>query len=272
MPLHITSLQNPRIKESIKLRDRRGRERQGRIIIDGTRELERAIDAGVSFVELFYCPELADDSAAQRVHDKLSRTACEQISVTADVFAKLAFGERAEGLIGVAVPPQRTLADLALPPNPLLAVLVGVEKPGNVGAILRSADGAGLSAVIVVDGGTDLFNPNAIRASLGTIFTMPVVAASTAATLEFLSLHHIHPFAARVDGELNYSQASYLSPTAFVLGSEAHGLPTAWQRAEISGISLPMCGAADSLNVSTTAAILFYEALRQRRVGQSLRD
>ena len=161
------------------------------------------------------------------------------------------------------------LSDLRLPPNPLVAVLEGLEKPGNVGAILRSADAAGVDAVIVADGRTDLYNPNTIRASLGTVFRENVCEATTAETIEWLRNRELTIVAARPDAEQSYSEVDFRSGAAIVLGSEADGLSDAWRGTNITPVRLPMLGMADSLNVSTTAAVLFYEALRQR--GQSRR-
>jgi TrmH family RNA methyltransferase len=201
----ITSLQNPHVKNAVKLRDRRHRQEQGRILIEGARELARAIMAGVKLREVFVCPPLCDSDDARHVLDLLGATTT--LEVARPVFEKLAFGQRAEGVLGVAETPQANLAQLDAAISVgnalcgvLVAVLVGVEKPGNVGAVLRSADGAGVSALIVADGGTDLYNPNAIRASLGTIFTVPIAAASTAETLAWLRAKGLAIYAARVDG------------------------------------------------------------------------
>jgi TrmH family RNA methyltransferase len=177
---------------------------------------------------------------------------------------KLAFGNRVEGLVAVAEPPRRTLADLALPADALVAIVEGVEKPGNLGAILRTADAAGIAALVVSDGGTDLYNPNAIRASLGAIFSIPVCQAATDATLEWLRISAFRILATRVDGAALYSEADFRGRVAIVLGSEARGLSPAWDTAEAISITLPMLGSVDSLNLSATAAVLFYEALRQR--------
>jgi TrmH family RNA methyltransferase len=260
----ITSLQNPRVKEAVRLRDRRHREKQGRILIDGARELARAVGAGVRMLEVFVCEPLCTSEESQRLWGRLPDCGGEVIQVTAPVFQKLSFGHRAEGFLGVAEMPRPTLADLRLPQRPVVAVLEGVEKPGNVGAVLRSADAAGVSALIVADARTDLYNPNAIRASLGTIFTMRVCAATAAETVDWLRQHHLAIYAARVDASLPYTQLDYRGPTAIVLGSEAEGLSAAWSAGDITPVRLPMLGVADSLNVSATAAVLFYEALRQR--------
>jgi RNA methyltransferase, TrmH family len=284
MPI-ITSLQNPRVKDTIHLRNARHRQRQQRIIIDGVRELARAMSAGVNLIETFICQSLLVDDEALSLLKTLETSGGEILTVSEAVFHKLAFGSRAEGLLGVAEMPQKTLQDLdismkrphpnPLPKgegtlgmapmnNPLIAVLEGVEKPGNVGAVLRSADAAGVSALIVADARTDLYNPNAIRASLGTIFTVPVCEASSDEVLSWLREKDIAVVAAQVDGSVPYTEIDYRRPTAVVLGSEAEGLSSAWTDPDITAVRLPMLGAADSLNVSAAAAVIFYEALRQR--------
>jgi RNA methyltransferase, TrmH family len=262
--LHITSSQNPRVKDAIRLRDRRHREKQQRILIDGVRELGRAVQSGVKLVEAFVCEPLCQDNDSRRLLAALAQTGCEMFSTTEAVFQKMAFGQRAEGTLGVAEMPRPTLESLKLPSNPFVAVLEGVEKPGNVGAVLRSADAASVSAVILADPRTDLYNPNAIRASLGTIFTMPVCEAASGDVLAWLRQNKMKILAARVDGSVPYTEVDYRGPTAIVLGSEAAGLSSTWTGNDIQAIHLPMLGAADSLNVSVTAAVLFYEALRQR--------
>jgi TrmH family RNA methyltransferase len=194
----------------------------------------------------------------------LESQAAEIFDVSSELFSKLAFGEREDGIVAVAETPRRALSDLQLPANPLVAVLEALEKPGNVGAILRSADAAGLDAVIIADGRTDLYNPNTIRASLGTVFRQNVCEASSAATIQWLGERGVSILAARPDAKTLYTEADLRGPTAIVLGSEAVGLSGAWDAATATAVRLPMHGLADSLNVSTTAAVLFYEALRQR--------
>ena len=184
--------------------------------------------------------------------------------VTGEVFEKLAFGGRSDGVVVVAKTPERNLGVLELPLKPLIAVLEQLEKPGNVGAILRSADGAGVDAVIVVDPQTDLFNPNTIRASVGTVFSQQICTASAEQTLARLREWGVSLVAARPDAEKLYTEIDYTQGTAILLGSEAMGLTAAWQQDDATGVRLPMQGIADSLNVSTTAAVLFYEARRQR--------
>jgi TrmH family RNA methyltransferase len=187
------------------------------------------------------------------------------INVTSHVFARVAYGERTTGVVAMAETPHSSLDHLQLPENPLLAVVEGCEKPGNLGAVLRSADAAGLSAVIVADANTDFYNPNVIRASLGTVFTLPVAAGTSAEVLAFLRARNIAMVAARVDAECDYTAIDFRRPTAVILGSEVAGLTAAWRQGDVTAVRLPMLGVADSLNLSVTAAVLFYEALRQRR-------
>ncbi len=266
----ITSTANPRIKAAARLRERRGRNDQGRIIIDGMREIGRAIAAGIEITELFFFPQLCQDTDHQSILERAGQGGAGQggaelIEVTPPVMEKLAYGNRVEGIVAVAPTPRRTLADLALPAGALVAVVEGIEKPGNFGAILRTADAAGVAAVIVAGGITDLYNPNAIRASLGAIFTVPVCASAPAAAIDWLRQHGYRSFAARVDGAIEYTAADFRGPVAIVLGSEAAGLSSIWRGDDIVTVKLPMLGQVDSLNLSATAAVLFYEALRQRR-------
>ncbi len=260
----ITSIHNPRVKAAARLRDRGQREQQGRTIIDGVRELGRAIQAGVSLPEIYVCPPLLGDVLREQVELLLAQSKAEVLEVTPAVFEKLAFGQRAQGVLGVAHTPRPSLADLVVGQDALIAVVEGLEKPGNLGAVLRSADAAGVAALIAADPRTDLYNPNAIRASLGTIFSVPLCAASTAETLAWLRHRRFRILAARVDGSVLYHQADYRGPLAIALGSEAQGLSAAWHAPDIAAVRLPMLGAADSLNVSVTAAVLFYEAWRTK--------
>ena len=260
----ITSRQNSRIKEAAKLRQARQRTKQGRFLIDGAREIIRALDSGIKPLEAFICPSLCTLQEAHTAVNKLDQTDATLAHVTLEVFEKLAFGERNDGVVVVASIPDRNLNQLKLPSNPLVAILEGLEKPGNVGAILRTADGAGFDAVIVADGNTDLFNPNTIRASLGTVFTNQVYTATNQQTLDKLNEWQIPLYAARPDAQQNYADIDYRTAAAILLGSEAYGLSEFWQQKQVTGIQLPMRGIADSLNVSVTAAVLFYEANRQR--------
>jgi len=266
----ITSLQNPRIKQAVKLRDRHGRDDQRRIIIDGRREVERALAAGVQLTELFFAPDVLPPDQEKQLARRARECGADVLDVSAMVMQKLAFGERHEGIVATAQTPDSTLSRFATllqsrqTPH-LLAIVEGLEKPGNLGAILRTADAAGVSGLIVCAGRTDLYNPNAIRASLGAIFTVPVAAASRAETLHFLKQQQLKIFAARVDGAIDYTAADYCGATGIVLGSEAEGLTRDWHAADVQAIRLPMCGQVDSLNVSVAAGVIFYEALRQRK-------
>lgn len=265
MPLPpITSLQNQRIKDAVKLRERRQRVKQGRTLIDGARELGRAIDAGFELQEIFVCEPLCHTDEARRLLTRLDRSGAEILPVAPDVFAKLAFGDRVEGVLGVARTPAASLESLKLPVEALVAIVENIEKPGNLGAVLRSADAAGVSAVLAAGHGTDLYNPNVIRASLGTIFTLPVCAAPAPEILAWLRERDFQVFAARVDAEQLYTEVSYAGAAAIVLGSEVAGLTDVWSGEGIVPIKLPMRGAADSLNISAAAAVIFFEALRQR--------
>lgn len=263
-PGRITSRHNPRIKQAAQLRTGRERQRLGRFMIDGGREIARALEAGIVPVEAFICNELADSADSQQAVQLILGGSAEIFHVSPEVYAKLAYGERDDGVIVVALVPRRSVGNLTLPARPLVAVLEGIEKPGNVGAILRSADAAGVDAVVVADGGTDLYNPNTIRASLGTVFRPNVCAATTAEMIAWLHEQAVPLYAARPDARLPYTDVDFRGGAAIALGSEAGGLSNAWNSAEITPIRLPMHGMADSLNVSTTAAVLFYEALRQR--------
>jgi TrmH family RNA methyltransferase len=260
----ITSLTNPRVKAAVRLRDRRERETTGLTIVDGAREILRALDAGVRVETAFVCEDLLRIPEAIAVAERL-RHRPTTIEVAPPVLAKVAFGERSDGIVAIVEAPRGALADLVLPEDPLIVVVEGVEKPGNLGAILRTADGAGAHAVIAADPRTDPFNPNAIRASLGTIFALPVVAATSAETMTWLAGHGIRALSAVVDAPTDYADADLRGPLAIVLGSEADGLSPAWRDGALTPVAIPMHGAADSLNVSTAAAVILYEAVRQRR-------
>jgi TrmH family RNA methyltransferase len=260
----LTSPANPRIKAAAALRDRRERDATGLTLVDGTRELRRTMDAGAAVVEAFVCEPLLAGVDARAILDELAATATPVHAVTEALFRKIAFGERLEGVVGVVRIPGLELAALPLPADPLVVVIEGVEKPGNIGAVLRSADGAGADAVVAADPRTDLFNPNVIRASAGTAFSVSMAADTTEAILRWLHDRSLRIVAARVDAERLYTDADLTGPLAIALGAEADGLSAAWTADGIEAVRLPMLGSADSLNVSVTAAILLYEARRQR--------
>jgi RNA methyltransferase, TrmH family len=267
----ITSRTNPRLRAAATLRDRHERAARGLTLVDGAREIGRAVDAGIAVEEAFVCEELVRTAEARTTLQALRAAGVDIVDVGPLAFERVAFGDRADGIVAVVRPPSTSLADLGapLPPDPLVVVVEAVEKPGNLGAILRSADGAGASLVIVADPRTDLWNPNAIRASVGTIFALPLAAAPTPEALAWLRACEIGLVAARVDATLAYDAADLTGRRAIALGSEAEGLSGAWHAADVVAVRLPMRGVADSLNVSTAAAILLYESRRQRDSSSS---
>jgi TrmH family RNA methyltransferase len=270
-PPTLTSTANPRFRAALSLRDRRERARHGRLLVDGVREVARALDAGVALVEIFVAPGASPEPAVDAVVARAAGFGIPIVPVTADLLSRLAYGERASGIVAVASAPATSLEALRLPAEaPIVGILEDVEKPGNLGAVCRSADGAGLDALIAA--GTtaapaDPWNPNAVRASLGTVFTLPLGVASTGSVLAWLRDRGLRVVAARVEGSVPYSEADLRGPVALVLGSEATGLTEAWSGADVTAVRLPMRGRADSLNVAAAAAILFYEARRQRDAG-----
>ena len=252
----ITSLSNPKIKEAMKLRDSKHRRRTGKFLIDGTRELQRALKAGIRILEFFTVHPFTTDEDVL-VH-----------KVSESVMQKIAFGDRNEGIIAVAEEPVRSFeafaATIKKKNSPLLAVLERIEKPGNLGAVFRSADAAGIDGVMIADPLVDPFHSSSIRSSMGTIFSMPMVCESSSVIVRWLKNQEIQIAAARCEGKVSYTEMDFCRPTAIVLGSEAGGLKETWHGKEITPITLPMQGIADSLNVSVAAGILFYEAMRQR--------
>ena len=268
----IDSPGNPRIKAVIRLRERRERDATGLTLVDGGREALRAMESGVVVEAAFICPPLLGSREAHRVAEKVSQSfgpfgaPIDYAEVSERAFERLAYGDRVDGVVLVVRAPRTTLQDLELSAEPLVVVTEDVEKPGNVGAILRSADAVGADAVIAV-GGTDLFNPNVIRASIGTVFTMPLAAATAEQVIDWLRSREIRIVASRVDAERLHVQGNLRGPVALVLGSEAEGLSDAWRSPDVEAIRLPMAGVADSLNVSAAAAVLLYEAWRQRHAA-----
>ena len=255
---------NPRIRSTARLRDRSERTALGLTLVDGAREVRRALDAGVEVVEVFVCEPLLAGPDARVALDAIRDRGIPVTPTTQAAFAKIAFGDRAEGIVAVVRPPSWRLDELVLPDDPLVVVVEGVEKPGNLGAVLRSADGAGADALIAASAVTDIANPNVIRASAGTVFAMPLAAAPTSEVIGWLRARQIRIVAAWVDAERLYTDVDLTGPLALAVGSEADGLTDAWQAAGIDRVRLPMHGIADSLNVSVSAAVLLYEARRQR--------
>jgi TrmH family RNA methyltransferase len=265
MPPIITSLQNKRVKDAARLRDRRGRKLQRRILVDGAREVLRALEAQVDVKECFVCEPLIQRREGARAVEICRDRGIEVLSTTPEVFGRLAYGDRAEGLIAVAKAPSRTWPPEDSIEDGVVVVLEHVEKPGNLGGVVRTADAAGVQAVLVADTHVDLYSPNAIRASLGTIFSQRVLSAPADEILCWLRERKTAIFAARVDGAVDYDSVNYRGRLALVLGSESRGLSAVWRGPDITSVTLPMLGEVDSLNLSVTAAVLMYEALRQRR-------
>ncbi len=260
----ITSTQNVNIKNTIALREARRRKETGLTIIDGTREISRAFKAGLKLAQAFVCPKLFTDRGEAELLAQLTKAKIEIIEVNEAVFGKLGFGERQEGLLAVAAIPKRTLNELSLSKKPLVVIVEAVEKPGNLGAIMRTVDAVGADALIVCDQKTDIYNPNVIRASTGVVFNLPVVAASAQETLDFLRARKIKVCATLVEAKQDYTQADLSGAVAIVLGTEDQGLSDFWAKTADIKVNIPMRGVADSLNVSASAAIILYESLRQR--------
>lgn len=252
----ISSTANSRIKEIIKLQSSRERRKTGQIIIEGSREIELALKAGFNILEIYYCPDIYQGS--------LPETTAELIEVSQPVFAKIAYKENPEGLLAIAEPKFLKLADIKTAKNPLIIVLENVEKPGNLGAILRTAYAAKIDAVIINEPQTDLYNPNVIRASMGHIFTVPTVVADTQETITWLKENDIKAYATAITAQENYTEVNYKKASAIVMGTENSGLSKEWLEAADKQIIIPMQAGMDSLNVSVSTAIVIYEALRQR--------
>lgn len=263
-PVPISSFSNPRIKTVVQLRQRSHRDEAGLMIVEGYRELKRALDNRHNPIELYFCSELFQGVNEPALIERCREAGAHLFECSAPVFQKIAYRDRPEGLLAVAPQIRRRLNDLALPDAPLLIVAEAIEKPGNLGTILRSADAAGAHAVLVCDRCTDVNNPNVVRASIGTIFSVPVIETTTAEALAWLTQHNIRLVATTPHAQALYTEVDLTKGTAIVLGTEQYGLSGEWlDRAEMK-VRIPMMGQADSLNVSAAATILLYEALRQR--------
>lgn len=262
----IDSPKNPHLKSLVKLRERRMREREGCYLIEGTREVSRALAGGEVLLEVAYCPEhLREEDAALLEDARLDPVSKLELSPAA--FEKLSYRENPGGVIATARVQERRLEQLSLPGNPLVLVIDGLEKPGNVGALLRTADGVGVDAVLISGTGVDMYNPNVIRASMGSLFALPVLAAEADRLRTWLEDQQIKLIAASPHAPHSYWEADYLGPSAIILGAEDRGLDKGWLSAAKTQVAIPMRGLADSLNVATAGALLCYEARRQRRRG-----
>lgn len=257
----LTSAQNPKIKELVRLKERRERDATGLFLIEGYREIERAGKGGVQFEALFVCKELFLGTNEPCLIEEVDALT---FSLPSHLFEKISYRDRPDGLIAVAHQMQRKLSDLPTEKSPLYIVAEAIEKPGNLGTMLRSADGVGATGVIVCDRCTDIYNPNVIRASVGTLFTLPVVEASGVETLKWLKNQGISIVAATPSARIEYTAADLKGPIAIAVGTEQLGLSEMWMRAADIQVKIPMCGVADSLNVAMATTLLVYEALRQR--------
>ena len=262
----ISSLQNTKVKQLVALQQKSSeRRKQGVFVVEGIRELQHCLNAGYTINSIFFCPELTDTGA-------LSSLLSESIAsyeVSPEVYEKIAYRGSTEGVIAIVQSKQLALKDLHLSKQPLLIVLESVEKPGNLGAILRSADAAGADAVIICDPLTDLYNPNLIRSSIGAIFSVPCIACSSDDCINFLKQNNINILTAQLQDSKLYYDTDMTCGTAIIMGTESTGLTDVWRKAADAHIRIPMLGQLDSLNVSVSAAILLFEVVRQRKIETS---
>jgi RNA methyltransferase, TrmH family len=265
MSHEIRSPQNERVKRIVRLqRDAAARREFGLTVVEGSREVVRALENGWVPTEIYVALEQTTEDARALALDAEQRG----ISVfrcSSEAFGKLSYRENPDGLLAVGPSVGRTLDDLVLPPNPFLLVAENVEKPGNLGALLRTADGAGVHAVIACDPATDLGNPNLIRSSVGTVFYLPVAQATSEDAARWLNAQHIRVVTTEPAAEMVHTDADLTGPLAIVVGAEDAGVSSVWQRAADVRVRIPMLGRNDSLNVSVAAAVLLYEVVRQRR-------
>ena len=261
--LEITSPANPRIKQLVALRRRRSREQAGVTLVEGLAEIELALAAGVRPQSLYFCPALASPESLP-LAARAEALGADVAQVSRPVFEKISYREGPDGWLAVVPSVTSTLDTIELGPHPLVLVCAGLEKPGNLGAILRTADAAGVSAVIAADPVTDWGNPNVVRASKGAVFTVPVASGTSAEVLRWIAGLGLRIVAATPDAAQLVTDADLTGPTAIAVGAEQTGLGRDWlERAELR-VRIPMFGKADSLNVSISAAIIAYEAVRQR--------
>jgi len=264
MPNKITSVTNPRIKTIVHLRDSHKRKKKNCILVEGYREVCCALEAKVVLREIYLCPELLDDSQKSRIDKIKSSLNTPVYETTRKVFSQISYGERLEGILAVGEPPQHSFDEFKSKKDFLFIVVEGVEKPGNLGAILRTCDGAGVDGIIVCDNQTDIYNPNVIRSSLGTIFSKKVIKSSPEDAFQFLKSNNVKICATLPQAQKIYTQANLVGSLAIVVGSEHAGLSDFWIRHADECVRIPMIGKADSLNVSASTAILIYETIRQR--------
>lgn len=259
----ITSAQNPKIRDLLSLQEKsRERRKKGLFVVEGRRELFHCIEAGYEPYSVFFCKDIIDANILEEIAEAAGE--CSFFEIPQHLYDKVAYRGGTEGVIAELKCKDMQLEALKLKENPLVVVLEAVEKPGNLGAVLRSADASGVDAVIVCDPLTDLYNPNLIRSSIGAIFTVPVATASSEDTIKWLKANNIKIYTAQLQDSKWYYDTDMEGGTAIVMGTEATGLTDAWRKAADAHIKIPMLGKLDSLNVSVSAAILMFEAVRQR--------
>jgi TrmH family RNA methyltransferase len=256
----ISSVQNPFIKSLVLLQEKaKARKLSGTFLMEGQREISIAIKGGYQIETVLFVPEICTEKQASQ----LAPTA-ELIEINKEVFQKLAYRDTTEGILAVAKTKSTLLSDLKLSQNPLILVAEAPEKPGNIGALLRTADAAHLDAVIIANPKSDLYNPNIVRSSVGCLFTNQIATGTTAEIIAFLKEKNIAMYCATLQNSNGYHLENYTTPTALVVGTEATGLTQEWRDAATQNIIIPMQGEIDSMNVSVAAAILIFEAKRQR--------
>lgn len=260
---HISSTSNPEIRQLILLSQKaRERKKTGLFVLEGLREFQLALRGGYQIEALFFCPDIISEVALE---NEVSLSGIRLISLSPEVYRHLAYRENTEGVIALMKAKQHRLADFQIAnPNPLILVAESPEKPGNIGALLRTADAAGLDGVIIADAAGDLYNPNVIRSSVGCLFTVPVALASSPDAISWLKEGGVQILAASLEGSVRYDTVDFTCPTAIAVGTEATGLTSHWTNAATAAIKIPMRGLIDSMNVSVAAAILIFEACRQR--------
>lgn len=270
-PTALSSVHNPRVKETLGLRDRKDRDKSGQFLIEGYRELLRAVDSGHPIDTLFICPELFLGTNEPALIGRVRDSGARLFSCTEQVFRKLSYRDRPDGLLAVAPQQHLTLKDLEKilkgKQRPFLAIAEAIEKPGNLGTILRSSDAVGLDALIVCDRCTDIHNPNVVRASVGTLFTVPVIEASGKEALAWLKERNIAILAATPSAEKEFTAVDMSGPLAIAVGTEQLGLSPLWMESADLQVKIPMNGVADSLNVAMATTLLLYEAVRQRSLS-----
>ena len=265
-PLAITSLKNDRVKNIVKLRERRHRDRQKLMLIEGYRSISRAFAAGVIATEAYFCRDFFLGENEIPLLEELEKAGAQLFEVSRPVFEKFSYRDRPEGLLIVAPYGSHSLEKIPQVENPLLVVAQSIEKPGNLGTIIRSADGTGADGLILCDRCTDLYNPNVITASTGIMFGLPIADASTEECLQYLKQHEITILSATPHAEKNYTDVDMTGPVAIIVGAEQYGLTEEWMQESSVNVRIPMMGNADSLNVATATTLLLYEALRQRQL------